>query len=92
MILEIIEEVAATASKNKKLEILKYHKDNNVLRRVIKMAYDPFLNFWIKKIPGYGYAEDGMGVHSIHQGLDQLEKLASREITGNAAIERLKHI
>lgn len=90
MVYEIIEEVAATSSKNKKLEILNYHKNNNVLRRVIKMAYDPFLNFWIKKIPEYKAEE--IGVRSIHQGLDQLETLASREVTGNAAIERLKHI
>jgi hypothetical protein len=92
MILEIIEEVAATASKNKKLEILNYHKNNDVLKRVIRMAYDPFLNFWIKKIPAYSYAEGGIGTRRIHQALDQLETLASREVTGNAAIERLQHI
>src|SRR5580698_10187567 len=89
MILEIIEEVATTASKNKKLEILNSHKNNELLKRVIKMTYDPFLNFWIKKIPTYHQAD--IGLISLSEGLDCLGFLSERICTGNEGIAHLKH-
>ena len=89
MVLEIIEEVVATASKNKKLEILNSHKGNELLKRVIQMAYDPFLNFWIKKIPDYEYVET---LHTLEEGLDLLGFLSNRTYTGNEGILHLKFI
>ena len=50
---DILEEVAATASKNEKLAILNKHKDNKDLKETIRLAYDPFTNFYIRKIPDY---------------------------------------
>lgn len=91
MIYEIIKEVAATASKNKKLEILRSHEDNETLKRVIQMAYDPFLNFGIKKIPVYRVpAKDR--IVSLEVALASLEYLSNRIHTGNAAIEFLTNV
>lgn len=91
MIYEIIEEVAATSSKNKKLEILNSHKDNETLKRVIQMAYDPFLNFWIKKIPVYRTPRKD-SIISLDTALDNLLHLSNRTYTGNAGIQFLTGI
>lgn len=88
-ILSILDNIASNTKRSYKLDVLSQHKDNPLLRRVIKMALDPYLNFYIKKIPKY---PPGSGSLSLDEALTKLEYLSNRTVTGNAAIEHLAQI
>ena len=83
---EFFNHLASDAGRNFKIAELEKHKDNDLLQTVIILALDPFTQFYIRKIPKYT-----RGIHSIPlvQSCKQLKKLASREYTGNAAIDML---
>jgi len=83
---EFFNHLASDAGRNFKIAELEKHKDNDLLQTVIILALDPFTQFYIRKIPKYN-----RGIHSIPlvQSCKQLKKLASREYTGNAAIDML---
>lgn len=89
MILDILNEIAATSSRNEKEAIIRREKDNELLKRVYFLAYDPFTQFYIRKIPEY---ERNESVHaaSLTSMLLGLETLTSRRATGNAAIYHLQ--
>ena len=83
---EFFNHLASDAGRNFKIAELEKHKGNDLLQAVINLALDPFTQFYIRKIPKYN-----RGIHSIPlvQSCKQLKKLASREYTGNAAIDML---
>lgn len=82
-ILSILDEIAATSSRNEKEAIIRKNVGNELLRRVFRMAYDPQLNFYMRKVP---VQETHSGDKTLSQGLDYIERmLALREITGNDA-------
>lgn len=87
-LLDIFNEVGSTTSKNRKIEILTKYKDIPVLQDVLVAMYDPFVNYWIKKIPDYTPKENGgRGVTWI---LERIEKLSNRTYTGHDGIGWLK--
>lgn len=87
MILDIINELASIGSTKEKEAIIRRHKDNELLKRVFRMAYDGKLQYYIKKIPA---DVQYLGTMTLSEALDFLEnELAPRKITGNAAIEKL---
>lgn len=84
----ILNELAADNSRNFKIDFLKKHQDNKVLKRVIFLALDPFTQFYIRKIPSYTpNPVDGI---SLEFALDSIGDLSKRLVTGNAAIVHLK--
>jgi DNA ligase-1 len=87
---QILELVAATPSKNEKIAILAKHKDNAVLQEVIRLTYDPTVNFFIKKIPTYKQI-DTTDI-TLTEAIAQLSLLSSRQVTGNIAIMHLQNI
>ncbi|WJZ28098.1 ATP-dependent DNA ligase [Serratia phage 92A1] len=90
MIYDIIEQVATNRSSKKKEEILKEHKDNETLKRVFRLAYSRRINYGIKKWPE---PIESRGIQTLETALDFLEfKLATRELSGNKAIEHLAMI
>lgn len=86
-ILPIIEQIGSDTKRTHKLDVLKQHKDNPLLRRVLKMALDPFIRFYIKRIPSYTVSADPdtTKLRSLDNALDSLMTLAERRVTGNAA-------
>ena len=88
---KILEEIAATSSKLEKQAILRKHKDNNTLKRVIFLALDPFTQFYIRKIPMYK-VDMRRSSFSLEYALDELQVLSSRKLTGNSAIHHLQYI
>lgn len=80
----ILEEIRSNPSKNFKLVRLKAEKDNTLLKRILKATYCPLTKYGIKldQIPAYSFSGDCRG---IEWGLERLERIASREYTGNAA-------
>lgn len=52
-IYKIIEELRSDNSRLYKESILKQEYDNELLKKVLVMALDPNINYFIKKIPEY---------------------------------------
>ena len=90
MINAILEEVANEPGKNAKIAILTKHKDNKVLQEVIRLAYDPTVNFYIKKIPAY--KQIGTTDITLTEAIAQLGQLSTRQVTGSAGISHLQNI
>jgi ATP-dependent DNA ligase len=90
MIYKILKDLESDNSRNFKIDYLQKHADNELLKRVVKLALDPFTQFYQRKIPAYTFK----GGPSIHLGyaLDELFKLSSRQLTGNAAIDFLSNL
>ena len=86
---EIIDLIAKNPSKLKKLSILKSNKDNETLKEVIRLAYNPFIKFWIKKIPSYKTSGENQ---SLEWALGSLDALSNRTYTGNEAIDYLSNL
>lgn len=82
--------LAAESSRNFKIAELNRFKDNQTLREVVRLALDPFTQFYIRKIPQYKQIE-GYDI-GLDEALNQLYLLHSRTVTGNAAIEHLRNI
>jgi len=88
-----LESLAANNSRNFKIEQLNANSDNEVLRDVVRLALDPFTQFYIRKIPEYEFVGEGSEHQtSLEMALQNLYFLSSREVTGNAAIAHLRAI
>ncbi|MDX5412878.1 MAG: hypothetical protein LPK02_07505 [Rhodobacterales bacterium] len=89
----IIEELNASNGSNHKIAVLTKHKDNALLRRVLKLTYD-------KATYSFGLTARGLDLGerssepfiSLSDALDMIEKqFVTRETTGNAAMDLLKY-
>ena len=85
---DILEDLAANPSRNYKIELLRKHENNRALREVVRLALDPFTQFYIRKIPKY----EAKGSGCLMAAMDRLFELSSRIVTGNAAIEHLTQV
>ena len=83
-------EVASDNSRIFKTAALMEHKNDTLLREVIRLALDPFTQFYQRKIPAYT-TNHTLGC-SLQWGIDSLYELSSRSRTGNAAIDHLKFV
>ena len=94
MILDILNEIAATSSRNEKEAIIRHEKDNELLKRVFFLAYDPFTQFYIRKIPAYETKQsiDFITLDESINGVSGLSRLSSRTFTGNAGTDHLKFL
>lgn len=89
MINQIFETLASDNGRNFKIDYLKQHQDNSQLKKAVFLALDPFTQFFVRKIPVY---TSGETIHSLDYAMGELGRLASREYTGNKAIEHLTYI
>ena len=92
-ILEIINEVNLENGSNFKKSIFKKHIDNELFKRVLKMAYDKVkysYGITMKNIvytPESNYIENELSLENV---LDELEnEFCTRNITGNNALNRI---
>jgi len=83
--------LAANNSRNFKIDELTAHKDDKMLREIIRLALDPFTQFYIRKIPKYTH-NALRPVIDLGYAIDQLFELSARVVTGNAAIAHLTDI
>lgn len=91
-ILSILEELRSDNSRLAKEAILKREKENELLKSVFLYAYNPLLQFYIRKIPDYIPIDSISNAESLEWGLDQLKFLSDRTYTGHAGIDHLKKI
>jgi ATP-dependent DNA ligase len=87
----VIEQLASDNSRLAKEAILKKNVNNELLKRVFKLALNPFVQFYIRKIPSYDTASD-LNRKSLQEALDNLSVLSDRVMTGHAAINHLQFI
>ena len=84
---KFLNELAENNSRNYKIDTLKANVNEQTLREVIRLALDPFTQFYIRKIPTY--TTDAKQT-SLDQAMAALYELKERVVTGNAAIEYLR--
>ena len=85
---KFFESLANNNSRNFKIEQLTLNSDNELLRKVVRLALDPFTQFYIRKIPEYT-PNKGEGI-LLGFALDSIGDLTKRLVTGNAGIEHLR--
>jgi hypothetical protein len=81
-ILDILNELAADNSRIYKENILRREQNNELLKKVIVAALNPYINYYIKKID---HEPICTGEVDLEQTLNELEKLSTRQVTGNVA-------
>ena len=86
MILNILDEIASSACRLHKEAVLNRERDNVDLKEAFRLAYDPYIQFYIRKIPAYG----SKGRDDLAEGMRRLSLLSNRIVTGNAGIEHLR--
>ena len=86
--LSILTEIAATASTNAKQAIIKREEKNPALRATFAAAYDPTVSYYVKKIPAY--LTKGSG--ELLEAIKSLDRLAKRQLTGQAGIDHLQSV
>lgn len=89
--LSIINELASTTKRLQKEAILKREFNNEQLKKVFWAAYNPDITFWIQKHPSV--IEFKNKILELEDALRIiLEQIATRQVTGNAAIEKYQMI
>ncbi|MBN2864946.1 MAG: hypothetical protein JXK16_02955 [Thiotrichales bacterium] len=86
-ILSIIQEIRSDAGKIFKEKTIAKYKDNPLFLKILSATYDPRIKFGIKNIPEYIPANEP--TIELHQAVEGLDPLSSRELTGNAAQNHL---
>ena len=84
-------DLASNNSRIYKTEQLRKHAGNETLREVVRLALDPFTQFYQRKIPVYS-PDIKFNKMTLGFAIGQLYSLSSRDVTGNAAIEFLKNL
>lgn len=94
MILQILENIGSDTKRGHKHALIEQHRDNALFLKVVKLALDPYVNFFIRKIPDYTFKflAEGESHQTLDWALAELEKLSTRQLTGNAAISHLSSI
>ena len=89
MIKQILDKISLEPGTNAKMDILKKHKDNSLLKAVLYLALSKRVKFYIKQLPEYPCNREHM---PLQWALEKLEDLSNREVTGNSALDYLKWI
>ena len=88
---EVLFAIEKATGTNAKIEILKEVKKDKELERdflrIVNATLNPYINFYIKS---YKLTDEGTNKITDLQSLEVLYKLASREVTGNAAKKLLE--
>ena len=84
------ESLASNASRNYKIEQLSKHSNNETLKEVVRLALDPFTQFYIRKIPKY--MTDSVPTRTLEKAIADLSALSKRVVTGNEGIDHLTDI
>ena len=91
-IYSIIQELDSDRSRLHKEAVLHREVDNDLLKLVFQYALDPYRQFYIRKIPKYNSPKSGQPVAHLYWALTELDRLSSRELTGNKAIDHLTYL
>jgi ATP-dependent DNA ligase len=89
----LINELNKSNSANYKLDVLRKHKDNELLKRVLELTYDKVKRTYGITTKNVKWPEKHQEEITLEESLDILENdLATRKVTGNAAIALVEDI
>ncbi len=93
-VLQILEKIGSDTKRGHKVALIEQHKGDELFMRVVKLALDPYVNFYIRKIPDYTFKFLAAGEEhkTLDWALAELDKLVRRELTGHAGIEHLRSV
>ena len=86
----LLKGLSQTRSSKAKLELLKKHKDNANLRRLVNYALNPYINFGVRDFAFENADKIDTDEALIDDVFTLLDKLHKREYTGNHAKDKLK--
>lgn len=89
MIKDILDTLASDNSRLFKEKILKDNINNETLKTAVSLALNPFVNFYIRKIPDYTLNLNPKKQDTLDNAMRRLNLLSGRLLTGNAGIEHL---
>ncbi len=88
---DVLEEIRKTSGNNAKMDMLRKYENDVVLCRILYYMYNPFHQYYIRKIPKYERSYNA-STFTWDQIFSILNEFRLREVTGNAAIEKLSHL
>lgn len=89
-ILKILESIDAVSARTAKITLIDQNKDNSLFKDVLTAALNPYVNFFIRKIPTYTTGQ--APYKTLEWAILELKKLENRELTGHAGIEHLRMV
>lgn len=92
MILEILNQIAATTSITDKREILNRNRDNMLLREIFRITYTKQIMFHIKQFPTEFDVYRGLPNTLEWAVTEIMDNLATRKLTGHAARDHLRAV
>lgn len=86
-----LEQIGNTSSLKEKQAILQENQDNEVLKAMLLCTYNPYYQYYVKKLPVKVNAAEGEGVSESRftRLLELLVDLHQRKVTGNAALDEV---
>src|SRR5579884_3376121 len=93
-VIDILEELESTSGKLAKIDIMEAARKNELLKRVFVAAQDPYTVYYVNKfkMPKPVKDSDSEDV-TVSTFLDIIaERLATRQVTGNAAKDLVNHM
>lgn len=83
----ILDTLGSDNSRLFKEKVMAENADNELFKRVCYMTFNPYANYYIRKIPQYSQSD--MYSVNFEDVLDFLNRLSERQYTGNEAISKL---
>jgi|SRR5579863_1435010 len=91
-VIDILEELESTSGKLAKIDVMEAARKNELLKRVFVAAQDPYTVYYVTKFkmpaPAKGRRPESSDA-VVETFLNGLSRFSSRELTGNAAKERV---
>lgn len=85
MINAILEQLASKSGRNDKIDLLKQNHGNELLIHVFSQALDPFVNFYMRRIPAFKRKAGTEPSMTLVEAIHALGAISTRKITGDAA-------
>lgn len=89
---KLFEELASDNSRLFKISKLEEYKDDKLLAKVLHMGLNPYINYYIRKIPNYTPNDNSYAPISLETALEELTNLSNRVYTGNLGIKHLESV
>lgn len=88
----LLNNLRSTSSRLEKEAILRSEHDNALFKSVINLALNPYVQFYIRKIPSYHPVTGSNKSITLAEALPFLDLLSSRQKTGNEAVAHLQNL
>ena len=89
-VFDILNSIASDNSRLHKERVMRANVDNEEFKEACRLALDPFVNFYIKKIPEYTINTNPKKMDPLRQAMRRLSLLSDRTLTGHAGIDHLR--